>query len=75
MLELTEQENWTVFVSSHDIDEVERLADSIAFIDRGRIVITDSVQDLIAKHRRPLRDIFVMLARQSREHSAVAGAV
>ncbi len=27
MLELTEQENWTVLISSHDIDEVERLAD------------------------------------------------
>jgi ABC-2 type transport system ATP-binding protein len=75
LLELTGEHNWTTLISSHDIDEVERLADSIAFIDKGRIVITDSVQDLIGKYRRPLRDIFVLLARQSREHSAVAEAV
>ena len=41
LLELTGEHNWTTLISSHDIDEVERLADSIAFIDKGRIVITD----------------------------------
>ncbi|MEO6846567.1 MAG: ABC transporter ATP-binding protein, partial [Chthoniobacterales bacterium] len=29
LLELSEQEKWTIFISSHDIDEVERLADSV----------------------------------------------
>jgi ABC-2 type transport system ATP-binding protein len=37
LLELTETEGWTVFVSSHDIEEVERLADRVAIIDRGRL--------------------------------------
>ena len=37
LLELTGEHNWTTLISSHDIDEVERLADSIAFIDKGRI--------------------------------------
>ena len=72
LLELTGERTWTTLISSHDIDEVERLADSIAFVDNGRIFITESVQELIEKYRRPLRDIFVMLARQSREHTAVA---
>ena len=63
LLELTGERNWTTLISSHDIDEVERLADSIAFINQGRIFLTDSVQDLVGKYRRPLRDIFVMLAR------------
>jgi ABC-2 type transport system ATP-binding protein len=72
LLELTGEHNWTTFISSHDIDEVERLADTIAFVDNGRIVITESVQDLIGKYRRPLREIFVMLARQSRRDTAVA---
>ena len=74
LLELTGEHNWTTLISSHDIDEVERLADSIAFIDNGRIFITESVQDLIGKYRRPLREIFVMLARQSREHAQCAEA-
>ena len=67
LLELTGEHNWTTLISSHDIDEVERLADSIAFINQGRVFLTESVQDLVGKYRRPLRDIFVMLARQSRE--------
>jgi ABC-2 type transport system ATP-binding protein len=75
LLELTGEHNWTTLISSHDIDEVERLADTIAFIDKGRIFVTESVQDLVGKYRRPLRDIFVMLARQSREHAPVAGAL
>ena len=72
LLELTGEHNWTTLISSHDIDEIERLADSIAFIDKGQVFVTESVQDLVGKYRRPLREIFVMLARQSREHSSVA---
>jgi ABC-2 type transport system ATP-binding protein len=67
LLELTGEHRWTTLISSHDIDEVERLADSIAFIDNGRIVFTESVQALIEQHHLPLRDIFVTLARRSRE--------
>jgi ABC-2 type transport system ATP-binding protein len=70
LLELTGDYRWTTLISSHDIDEVERLADSIAFIDRGRIVFTESVQTLIEQHQLPLRDIFVTLARRSRETAA-----
>ena len=49
LLELTGEYRWTTLISSHDIDEVERLADSIAFIDNGRITFTDSVQALIER--------------------------
>ena len=70
LLELTGEHRWTTLISSHDIDEVERLADSMAFIDNGRITFTDSVQALIERHRQPLRDIFVTFARQSRERVA-----
>ena len=35
VLELTAQQHWTVFISSHDIDEVERLADWIGIINEG----------------------------------------
>jgi ABC-2 type transport system ATP-binding protein len=74
LLELTGEHRWTTLIASHDIDEVERLADAIAFIDSGRVVFTDSVQALIEKHRLPLRDIFVTFARRSRETAAGTGA-
>ena len=73
LLELTGEHHWTTLISSHDIDEIERLADSIAYIDNGRIVFTESVQALIEQHHLPLRDIFVTLARRSRESAAGTG--
>jgi ABC-2 type transport system ATP-binding protein len=51
MLELTENEGWSVFVSSHDIAEVERLADRVAIIDRGRIQLDEDSDSLRARFR------------------------
>ncbi|MEO7126733.1 MAG: ABC transporter ATP-binding protein [Nakamurella sp.] len=36
----------TVFLSSHELDEVQRLADRVAVIREGRIVVTDTVEAL-----------------------------
>ena len=52
MLELTEQENWTVFISSHDIDEVERLADWVGVINAGKIQLSEAAASLQARFRR-----------------------
>lgn len=52
MLELTEEEGWTVFISSHDIDEVERLCDTIAVIDDGHLRLNESVDELQRRFRR-----------------------
>lgn len=51
LLELTEQEGWTVFVSSHDIEEVQRLADRIAIINRGALALAESRESLQARFR------------------------
>ncbi|MDD4735162.1 MAG: ABC transporter ATP-binding protein [Kiritimatiellae bacterium] len=50
--ELTAQENWTVFVSSHDIDEVERLANWVGMINEGRLKLVESAGSLQARFRR-----------------------
>ena len=42
---------WTVFISSHDIEEVERLADSVAFLDNGHIVFAEPVAQLLGRFR------------------------
>jgi ABC-2 type transport system ATP-binding protein len=52
VLELTEQERWTVFVSSHDIDEVERLADWVGVINAGRLYLCEPVSRLQARFRQ-----------------------
>lgn len=52
LLELSESESWTVFVSSHDIEEVSRLVDHIAIIDRGRLQIDESSESLLGRFRK-----------------------
>ena len=42
----------TVFFSSHQIAEVDQIADRIAIVDRGRVVVTGGLDDLRASYRR-----------------------
>jgi len=52
ILELTETEGWTVFVSSHDIEEVDRLADWVGFIDRGTLQLSEKREALQRRFRQ-----------------------
>lgn len=52
ILELTEQEQWTVFVSSHDIDEVERLTDWVGIVNDGHLRECESVESLQSRFRQ-----------------------
>jgi ABC-2 type transport system ATP-binding protein len=45
-------EEMTVFFSSHQIAEVDQIADHVAIVDRGRTVISGSLDDLRAHHQR-----------------------
>jgi ABC-2 type transport system ATP-binding protein len=46
LLRETAAEGRTVFLSSHDLDEVQRVADRVAIIKAGRLVVTDTVERL-----------------------------
>ncbi|HVL69625.1 MAG TPA: ABC transporter ATP-binding protein [Vicinamibacterales bacterium] len=51
LLEVPDERPWTVFVSSHDVDEVERLADTVGFMLDGRLVLAERVDALLARYR------------------------
>jgi ABC-2 type transport system ATP-binding protein len=51
LLELTETEGWTVWISSHDIEEVERFADRVAVLNAGRVDLEEDVEALQARFR------------------------
>lgn len=51
LLELTEEEGWTVFVSSHDIEEVQRLADRVILLNKGRLALEEDAESLHARFR------------------------
>src|SRR6185436_8125568 len=45
-------EAMTVFFSSHQLGEVDQIADHVAIIDRGRAVVSGSLDDLREQYRR-----------------------
>ncbi|MDQ6848855.1 MAG: ABC transporter ATP-binding protein [Actinomycetota bacterium] len=44
----------TVFLSSHELDEVQRVVDRLSIIKDGKLVVTDSVEGLRAKAPRTI---------------------
>ncbi len=46
VIEILAREGTTVLLSSHLLDQVERLADRVAFLDRGRIVLEEDATHL-----------------------------
>ncbi len=57
ILELTNAASWSVFISSHDIDDVEKLTDRVALIDRGTIKVDEDSDRLRNRHRRMSLDM------------------
>jgi ABC-2 type transport system ATP-binding protein len=52
VLEASEFGDWTVLVSSHDIEEVERLADHVALLEAGRLRFSETTNSLLGRFRR-----------------------
>ena len=49
--ELREAHDATILLTTHDLEEAERLADRIGVVDRGRLVAEGSVAELLAQAR------------------------
>lgn len=47
------ENNRTILYSSHQIDEIEKICDDVAFIDDGEIILTDSLENLISTYTSP----------------------
>jgi ABC-2 type transport system ATP-binding protein len=52
VLEVSALGEWTVLVSSHDIEEVERLADHVAMLEAGRLTVHERTEVLQGRFRR-----------------------
>ncbi len=52
ILELTDQEQWTVLISSHDVDEVEKLADWVGVLNNGSLYLSEPVSNLQNRFRQ-----------------------
>ena len=52
VLEITRQNDWSIFFSTHVIDDVEKLADDVAIIDEGKLHVSESLDSLQERFRR-----------------------
>ena len=52
LVSLSAQEGTTIFFSSHDLAEVEQIADHVVMIDHGHAIVSGSLDDLKAQYRR-----------------------
>lgn len=52
LLEITAQSEWTIFFATHDMDEVEKVADRVAIIEEGRLQVNEPLDALQARFRR-----------------------
>ncbi len=46
---LVQDEGRTVFLSSHLLDEVERVCDHVAIVDHGRVIVQGSIEELTGR--------------------------
>ena len=51
MLELSGKGDWTIFISSHDLAEMENLADQVGLIRNGRLVLSEQLTALQQRFR------------------------
>ena len=71
LLQETAAEGRTVFLSSHSLDEVQRVATSVALIREGRLVVTDTIANL--QHQAPMRVTFEFAVPWTEKVPRVAG--
>jgi ABC-2 type transport system ATP-binding protein len=69
VLGLREMHDATVVLTTHDMDEADRLCDRVAVLERGRIIALDTPGDL--KHGGgSLEDVFMRLTSEDAEEAA-----
>lgn len=53
MVERMKQENRTIIYSTHYIEEAEKICDEVAFIDKGKIIYQNTMEELLRNHAVP----------------------
>jgi ABC-2 type transport system ATP-binding protein len=59
ILELSRQESVTIFLNSHDLDEVQRVCSRVAILQRGEIKALDTIEHLTAAKKMELNITFL----------------
>jgi ABC-2 type transport system ATP-binding protein len=52
VLSLADRDGWSVLLTSHEMDDVERLADHVGFLSSGRLLVEEPMAALLGRFRR-----------------------
>lgn len=66
ILRLSKEEKRTVFLNSHDLDEVQRVCTKIAILQSGKIKAYDTVEHLRRKFSKPIVEITFVDSEESK---------
>lgn len=55
-------------MSTHLIKDIDYIFDSVIFINDGKILLHDSIQQLKEKYNKPLEDIFKEVIKHAASH-------
>lgn len=76
LLETSGSEGWTVLICSHDLEELNLLADRVGFIHAGEMLLSETMDDLRARHPgSTLREIFLNTVKQKTPAAIAEGVV
>lgn len=62
LLESLKDQGMTIFLNSHLLSEVEKICDSAAIINRGKLLVKDAIS-VIVREGETLEDVFVRLVK------------
>jgi ABC-2 type transport system ATP-binding protein len=62
LLELLKHQGMTIFLNSHLLSEVEKICDTAAIINRGKLLVKDAISTLV-KDGDALEDVFVRFVK------------
>ncbi len=58
----------TVILTTHYLDEAEHLADRVCILNKGKVLLTESLKELKERHKMAsLEDIFLELTKEARD--------
>jgi ABC-2 type transport system ATP-binding protein len=57
IISLLKREGKTVFISTHILNDIERICDRIGIIKDGKIIIEDTLNDIMHRYIQPIYDI------------------
>jgi len=57
LIDTLKHEKITIFLSTHILNDAERVCDTISIIDEGKILLTERLEELHRRHMHPIFDI------------------